>query len=111
MAANAVVGREEKTVLFVAVGVGAHRRVLVDEHGPAHGQLALGVVYQVDLLAVAVGIRMGFVVQKGVDLLFGADFPDFLLRRFGLGATASAAALGLAAAALRCGLGHQGVLR
>ena len=64
MAANAVVGREEEAVLLVAVGIGAHRGVLVDVQRAAHGQLAFGQLDQVDRLAIAVELGDLAVAQE-----------------------------------------------
>src|SRR5205814_10117931 len=55
--------------------VGADRRVLVDEQRAADGELALGVLDQVDLLAVAVRLLDRLVAQHRVVLLLGADLP------------------------------------
>src|SRR5690606_26523620 len=76
VAADAVVGGEEKCVLLVAVGVAADFLVAVDLHGTAPGEFFLHQLDQIDLLAVAVGVGNLRIRQQCVGPLAGADFPQ-----------------------------------
>src|SRR5690606_6527877 len=80
MAADAVVGRKEETVLLVAVRVATHFRIAVDVQRRTGLPLRIQ-LEQVDLLAIAVDGFYFLVGEQRVGALFRAHFPQRAMGR------------------------------